>query len=110
MGFPQELLEVLQGAHTRMDVRVVGDVVAVVLERRRAEGQQPQGGDAEIPEIVQTLGQTPEVADAVAVAVLEGSDAKLVEDGVLVPEGLVLGETPAVGIRRAAARAGAHRK
>ena len=44
----EELLEVVERAVVRVDVGVVGDVVAVVLERRRVERQQPDGGDAEV--------------------------------------------------------------
>jgi len=36
-----------------------------------------------VPELA---GEADEVADAVVVAVLEGADVQLVEDGVLVPE------------------------
>ena len=51
----------------RVDVVVVGDVVAVVLAGARVERQEPQRVDAEILEIVELLGQAGEIADAVAV-------------------------------------------
>ncbi len=73
-----------------VDVGVIGDVVAVVPQGRGVEGQQPDGGDAQVLEVVEPLGQAAEVADAVAVAVLEGADVDLVDDGVLVPEGIVV--------------------
>ena len=66
-----EAIEVLQRAVARMDVLVVGDVVAVVAQRRRVERQQPQRVDAEALEVVELLGQAGEVADAVVVAVEE---------------------------------------
>src|SRR5262249_5082665 len=65
-----------------------GDVVAVVAERRRIEGQQPQGIDAEPLQIIEPPGQARKVADAVVVAVEEGADVRLVDDGVLVPEAI----------------------
>ncbi len=37
-----EPLEVVERAVARMDAQVVGDVVAVVAQRRGEEGQQPQ--------------------------------------------------------------------
>ena len=81
-----EPIEVVQRAVARMDVLVVRDVVAVVAQRRRVERQQPQRVDAEPLQVVELLGQPGEVADAVVVAVEEGADVRLVDDGVLVPE------------------------
>ena len=60
-----------QRAVVGMDVGVVGDVVAVVAQRRGIERQQPERGDAEVLQVVELLGQAAEVADAVAVAVVE---------------------------------------
>ena len=62
-----EGLEVVQRAVAAVHVHVVGDVVAVVSERRGVEGQQPEAGDAEPLEVVELLCQAPEVADAVVV-------------------------------------------
>src|SRR5439155_20469315 len=45
----------------------------------------PETVDAELGQVVEPLGQSGEVADAVAVAVHERLDVDLVEDGVLVP-------------------------
>ena len=39
----------------RVDVGVVGDVVAVVAQRRRVERQQPERGDAEVLQVVELL-------------------------------------------------------
>ncbi len=86
----QEMPEVAQVAVGRVDLPVVRDVVSVVAQRRRVEGQQPQGGDAEVLEVVELLDEPLEVPDAVAVAVVEGTYVGLVEDAVLVPQGLRL--------------------
>ena len=93
-----ERLEIVERAVARMDVPVVGDVVAVVLERRGEERQQPQAGDAEPLQVVELLRQAGEVADAVVVAVEERLDVRLVDDRVLVPERIVVparGRAPA---------------
>ena len=84
-----ELAHVAQRAVVGVDAEVVGDVVAVVLERRRIERQHPDRRDAEVAQVVELLGQALEVADAVAVAVAEGADVDLVDDRVLVPERIV---------------------
>ena len=44
-----ELADVAQRPVVGVDAEVVGDVVAVVLERRRVERQQPDRRDAEVP-------------------------------------------------------------
>ena len=72
----------------RMDRAVVGGVVAVVAQRRRVERQQPDRRDAEVVDVVEPRDQPAEVADAVAVRVLERADVHLVDQGVLVPVGL----------------------
>ena len=81
-----EPLEIVQRAVARVDVAIVGNVVPVVAQRRREEGQQPQAGDAEILQIIQLLGEAGEVADPVIVTVEERLDVGLVDDGVLVPQ------------------------
>ena len=81
-----ELAEVLERAVVRVDALVVGDVVAVVLERRREERQEPQAGDAEVLEVVELLDEPAQIADAVVVRVVERLDVRLVDDRVLVPE------------------------
>ena len=68
-----------------MNVGVVGDVVAVVAQRRGTEGQQPDGGDAQVLQVVELLRQAAEIADAVGHAVEEGADVDFVDDGVFVP-------------------------
>ena len=81
----EEVVEVLDGADLGEDVGVVGDVVAAVAQGRGEERRDPQAVDAEPLEVVELLDQALEVADAVAVAVLEGADQHLVEDGGLEP-------------------------
>ncbi len=91
LGFVHEAAEVAHVAELRVDIAVVGNVIAVVAPGAGIEGQQPQGGDAEVAQIVEPLGQAGEVADAVMVRVLERLDVQLVDDGVLEPEAIGLG-------------------
>ena len=83
-----EAIEVGQRAIARVDVLVVGDVVAVVPQRRRVEGQEPDRVDAEALDVFQLLRQAREIADPVVRAVEERADVGLVDDGILVPEGI----------------------
>ena len=85
VGFAEKRLEVGHRAVAGGDVVVVGDVVAVVAERRRVERQQPQAVHAQVLDVVEPLRQAAEVADPVAVGVLERSHQDLVEHGGLEP-------------------------
>ncbi len=80
-----ELHEVGEVAEVGEHGGVVGDVVAAVAQRRPEEGRQPQAVDAQPLQVVQFGGQPLQVTDAVAVAVLEGADEHLVEDGAFEP-------------------------
>jgi hypothetical protein len=48
--------------------------------------KKPDGGNAEFLKVVEFLGETGEIANAVGIAVGEGADVELVDDGVFVPE------------------------
>ena len=90
VGGVDELDEVGEVAELGQDGGVVGDVVAAVAQRGLEEGRQPQAVDAQPLQVVEFGGQALEVADAVAVAVLEGPHQHLVEDGALEPLGIAV--------------------
>ena len=77
----QQCVEVGQGAEDRVDVAVVGDVVAGVGLRGRVERRQPDRVDAELGQGAQPGGDAGQVADAVAVGVGEGPRVHLVDHG-----------------------------
>ena len=85
VGLAQKELEVPEGPVGAVDPPVVGDVVAVVTQRGGIEREEPQGRHPQVLEVVQPGDEPPEVADPVAVGVLERPDVDLVDDGVLVP-------------------------
>jgi hypothetical protein len=72
-----------------MDVRVVRHVIAVVFERGRTKGQEPQGRNAKVLQIIQFVGESAKVSDSVVHAVIKSSDVDLIDDGVLVPQGVI---------------------
>ena len=80
-----QLVELLERAEQRVDVVVVGDVVAVVDHRRAVDRAQPDDVDTEQLEIVQVVQDPAEVADAVTVAVGEAARVHLVDHGGLPP-------------------------
>ncbi len=64
---------------------VVRHVVAGILEGRDEAGVQPYGIHAELAQIVELLNDAGDVADAIAVGVVEALRIDLIEDGVLEP-------------------------
>ena len=84
-----ERLEVVGRAVVGLDRSIVGDVVAVIAGRL-GDRHQPQPGHAQIViggrvpvvEVIESLCEPAQIADAVAVRVSETSDEHLVEDTV----------------------------
>src|SRR4029077_17714198 len=82
----QEELEVIKVSVIGMDGSVVGDVVAIVPQRRGKEWHEPEGVYAEFLKVIELLRQAAKIADTVAVGVEECADVDLVNNCVLVPE------------------------
>ena len=88
VGLADELPEVAAGPVGRMDVKVVGNVVAVVAQRRRIERQQPQAGHSQVLQVREFLNQPGKIANPVIVRVVEGLGMQLIDDRILVPVGI----------------------
>src|SRR5438093_7612619 len=86
VGLAQQGFEIGERAVIRMDGGVIGDVIAIVAQRRRIERQQPQNVDAQILQIVEFAGETLKITDAVRVRVEELLDVRLIDDRLLVPK------------------------
>ena len=78
-------IELLQGPEERVDAGVVRDVIAEVRHRGWKDGRDPDRVDAELPEMRQPLLDAAQIADAVAVRVLERARVDLVQDRGLPP-------------------------
>ena len=78
-----ERIHILHRAEARIDGAVVRDIVAVVLLRRDEERSQPEEVDAELPQIVELGGDAIQIAESVAVRIVEGFRIDLVNDLVL---------------------------
>src|SRR6185295_16376761 len=86
----EEMIEVAERAKDRVDVAVVGDVVAEVLHRRAIERREPDRLDTERPwaavvQMIEPARDAGEVADTVAVRVLERTRVDLIEDALAPP-------------------------
>ena len=86
MGRVQKLPEILQCSVAGMDGVVIGDVVAIVAQRRGEERHEPNCVDAQFLKVVELCFKPLEIADAISVAVMESADVDLIDERVLVPE------------------------
>src|SRR5467141_728988 len=88
MSCVEKRAEIVKRSIVRINIEIIGDVIAVVAQWRRIKRQQPNGGDAKFLEIIELLDQAAKIADAVAIAVVKCFDVQLVDDRVLVPKGV----------------------
>src|ERR1022692_60807 len=84
-GVGDESVEIFQGAEPRVNVEIVGDVVAAVVQRRRVEGVQPDGVHSEVGEVGQAGAYPLEVTFTAGVGIGETARIHLVHDGVTPP-------------------------
>ncbi len=87
----QKNMEVPQCPVGFVDIRVVGDVVAVVPPRRGRKRKHPQRRHAEILKIIELLGQPAKIAHAVGAAVEKSTDVQFVDDRVFIPKRILAG-------------------
>jgi hypothetical protein len=80
MGLFEQPVKVPQRAEQRIDVAIVGDVVAEILHRRGEERRQPDGIDPKVGHVVEPFGDADEVANAVAVVILKRTRIDLIDD------------------------------
>ena len=90
---------VLQGAEQRLDVGVVGDVVAAVLHRRRVPRGEPEAVHAQVAQVGQPGAYAGQVADPVAVAVGEAAQVDLVHHRIAPPGSSRLGHAGTIAAR-----------
>src|SRR5438128_697851 len=84
-GLTDQLVDVPQITEIRLDVAVVGHVVAEVGVGRNRDRAQPDGIDAEPLKVIEPADDTREIADAVTVRVLERPHIDLVDDAITPP-------------------------
>ena len=87
--FPEQCLEIAQGAIIGVYAGVIGNIVTIVSERRGTEGKEPQGGDAEILQVVEFLAKSLKISYSVTVAVEKRSDVKFVDNCVFEPQRII---------------------
>ncbi|MNV63607.1 hypothetical protein D3C71_1562110 [compost metagenome] len=85
MCLGQQPVEVGQVAEQRVDVALVGDVVAEIGHRRLEERRYPNRVHAQRRDVIQALDDAGQVAHAVTVGVQETARINLVNDGTAPP-------------------------
>jgi len=89
MGLAEENLEIAESSVRRVDAGIVADIISIVAQRRRAEGEKPDGRYTEILKVVKFSDEPFEVTHAVPVAVGERADVKLIDDRIFIPGGII---------------------
>ena len=60
--------EIVERAVVWINIEIIGDVVAVIFERRWIKWEKPDRADTQFLEIIEFLDQAAEIADAIRVA------------------------------------------
>ena len=82
-------VEILHGPEQGIDAGVIGDVIAEIDHRRGEDRRQPDRIDAERQQIGQPVDDPGEIADAIAITVLERARIDLIENA-FAPPGFVV--------------------
>ena len=90
MNLLQELIKVVHRPEERIDRAIVGDIVAEIGHRRGIEGRDPECVNSKLHQVIQAAQDAPQIADAVAIAVLKRPWIDLVDDRVFPPRAVVL--------------------
>ena len=85
-------VEISKRTEQRIDIRIVGNVIAIVLHRRDEEGRQPDGVDAERGDVIEPRGYTGEITNPIAARVQKTARIDLVNHRTLPPGWCRLGD------------------
>ena len=90
MGRLHKVPDIRERPVVGVDAGIVGNVVAVVLQGRRIEREEPNTGDSEVLQVIQLFRQPANISSAIPVAIVKCPDMQLVEDGIFVPTRILL--------------------
>ena len=89
MGFGQQGVKIRHGAESRLNLTVVGNVIAVVHLRGLVDGDEPQHIHPQIGQVGQLGTDAVQVAQTVAVGVAEALGVDLIDNGLFPPLGVI---------------------
>ena len=85
VGLPEQNLHIFQVTEERIDVLIIGNIVTIVILGRLKHRRQPDGIHAQALDVIQLLGNAPDIAQAVTVGVTETAGIDLINNGLLPP-------------------------
>ena len=88
MSGVEERLEIAQRSIRWVDVGVIGDVVSIVAQWRWEEWQEPDAGDSQVLQIIETRQQSREITDAIVIRIRKRANVEFIDNRILVPEGI----------------------
>ncbi len=80
-----ELIHILHGAKLGVDPGVIADVIAVIRVGRRIDGAEPDNAHSQVLQLIQVGDDPLQIADAIAVTVLEAAGPDLIDYPLLPP-------------------------
>src|SRR5579884_1286542 len=85
MGLLKQGVQVLQGPEERMHIGIVGNVIAKIGHRRRIDGREPDGVDAEPAQVIELAGDSRQISHAIAIAIEKTAGVDLINHPRLPP-------------------------
>ena len=85
LGRCQQMVEIRHRAEHGIDRFIIGNVIAEILLRGGVNRRQPNGIDLQTLQIVETLNDSVDVTDSIAVCVLETARIDFIHQGMFPP-------------------------
>ena len=85
MSFCQQFIKIRHRAEFFHDILIIADIIAVVVVWGFVDGGHPDHVDAKILQIIQPVGNSFQIADAVSVTVHKAAGVNLINDRFLPP-------------------------
>ena len=79
-GFRDQAVHIFQTSEDRVNILVVGDVVAVIILWRTINRGEPDGVNTQVFQVVQTADDSRDIADTVSVGILKTLRINLIDD------------------------------
>ena len=73
-----QLIHIVHRAEARVDIVIIGNIIALIRERRAVDRREPDDVDTELLEIIQFADNALQITDAVAVRVTEALRVNLI--------------------------------
>src|SRR5215217_7566211 len=80
-------MKISRSAKPTVDAIKISNIIPVILIRGWLKGCQPDGGYAQIFQIVKSAGESPKISSAVSVTILKGFYVEVINDGICIPTG-----------------------